>query len=207
MSSKITNNDINKFLVRVYFGEIKKDNLPKNIILLAINRAYLDFCRTLRDFKLEHHHDEIITKSKEYLKDTIVELLSQQERGENFYNEWHKQTCEKLITFFPKTKNYFYYGQAQKWINMTLKYLFTIMRLGLLSEYEYSIKQYYLSFHVPIDNIILDKLKNENADCPKFKTPWSKINNYEKYMDFQKWIREKFSNEIPMDKEFKLWMD
>lgn len=203
MDSKITNNDINKFLVRVYFGEIKKGNLSNNIILLAIKRAYLDFCRTLRDFKLEHRHDKIITESEEYLLSTTVELLSQQEHGRKFYNEWHKQTCERLITFFPKTKNYFHYGQAQKWVNMTLKYLFTLMRLDFLKEYEENIKNYYPFFHVPIDKNILNQL--QKMGCPQRVEVWSKI-NYEQYILIQKWIKNNFNGEIPMDKEFKLWL-
>ena len=82
---------------------------------------------------------------------------------------------------------------------MTLKYLFVL---------EVSELNNMLAFlHVPIDNIILDKLKNRQMDYPKFETPWSKIDNYDKYINFQKWLRGQFPNQIPMDTEFKLWME
>src|SRR3989339_9480 len=174
MNSKITN--INRFLIRVYFGEIKNDNLLENKIQIAINKAYLDFCRTLHEFSKEKEHDDILVDSKLYLKNKILELTKEQKPNQNFYDNWHRQTCDNIIKFFPLTKNYFHYGQAQKWINMTLKYLFVL---------EVSELNNMLAFlHVPIDNIILDKLKNRQMDYPKFETPWSKIDNYDKYINF-----------------------
>lgn len=198
MNSRITDNDISKFLTRVYFGEIKEDSLLENTVQLAINRAYLDFCRTLHGFSKVKNHNQILLQSKLCLKDRIFELINNEAKMDHdLYDKWHKETCVTLKNvFYPEN---FYYGQAQKWINMTQKYLFVLEKRIVENIWSF--------FHVPIDNIILDKLKNDHADCPEFETPWSKIDNYEKYMMFQRWIRGKFLNEIPMDKEFKLWME
>lgn len=86
MNSKITNGDINKFLIKVYFGEIKEP-LLKNKIQTAINRAYLDFYRTLRDIKKINCHDEIINNSKQYLLSAII----------LFIFSWH---CRMKTNFF-----------------------------------------------------------------------------------------------------------
>lgn len=40
----------------------------------------------------------------------------------------------------------------------------------------------------------------------KFDTVWSKITLYEKYLEFQKWLREKYDG-IPLDEEFKIWLN
>ena len=40
----------------------------------------------------------------------------------------------------------------------------------------------------------------------KFDTVWSKITSYEKYLEFQKWLREKYDG-IPLDEKFKIWLN
>lgn len=40
----------------------------------------------------------------------------------------------------------------------------------------------------------------------KFDTVWSEITSYEKYLEFQKWLREKYDG-IPLDEEFKIWLN
>ena len=75
---------------------------------------------------------------------------------------------------------------------MTLKYLSMFDHKVTEETYEY--------YHVPIDNYIL------NATNYKFDTAWSKINSYEKYLEFQKWFREKYKG-IPLDVEFNMWLN
>ena len=53
----------------------------------------------------------------------------------------------------------FFQVQAQKWINMSMKYLYALgdERVpGISKNYEY--------FHIPIDNIILNELKSKNIN-------------------------------------------
>ena len=37
--------------------------------------------------------------------------------------------------------------------------------------------------------------------------PWSKLNDYDEYLEYQKWFRNKYNNEIPLDTEFYLWLE
>lgn len=89
-------------------------------------------------------------------------------------------------------------GQAQKWINMTHKYLFALGESrvnGISKNYEF--------FHIPINNIIQEKLEKEGIE--KLKERWSRIKQYSNYLDYQKKVREHFAGQIPLDVEFKLF--
>lgn len=84
-------------------------------------------------------------------------------------------------------------GQAQKWLNMTFKYLH-------LLEYE-AIDKIYEYCHIPIDSYML------NITNYSMSNPWSKLNNYNEYLDYQIWFRNEYSDSIPLDKEFYLWLE
>jgi hypothetical protein len=61
---------------------------------------------------------------------------------------------------------------------------------------------FYKLCHVPIDNIILDKIIALGA--PRLKCPWSRLDDYSEYLTLQKWFRNKPNS--PLDIEFELWM-
>lgn len=66
------------------------------------------------------------------------------------------------------------YGQAQKWINMTLKYMFAIgpnIIDGIDRNYDY--------FHIPLDNVIQEKLSIHGIN--RINIRWSRIDNYQTY--------------------------
>src|ERR1700730_8802071 len=90
-------------------------------------------------------------------------------------------------------------GHGQKWINMTFKYLFVMgdTRVpGFLHLYDLC--------HVPFDIIFIDALR-ENHDFENLPCAWSKLDNYNIYLNRQRWVRDRF-NLSPLDVEFRLWM-
>ena len=95
-----------------------------------------------------------------------------------------------LIQTFGNQK--LFYGQAQKWINMSLKNLSMLNHSKVNSFYEYC--------HIPIDNYILEETGY------KFNTSWSRIDNYHDYLIFQEWFNNNYKG-IPLDEEFKLWIN
>ncbi|MEI7504759.1 MAG: hypothetical protein WCJ61_15885, partial [Paludibacter sp.] len=139
----------------------------------AIERAYLDFSRTQHGIKpdLRHEHQEI----KEQIKGLIVELQTKTFDNQLQFDEWHEGKCNSLKVEYKRVKEYqLTIGQAQKWINMTLKYLFTLGEdrvKGILTNYRF--------FHIPIDNIIQDKLIGK---IERIKQPWSRIDDYAHYL-------------------------
>lgn len=76
---------------------------------------------------------------------------------------------------------------------MTFKYLH-------LLEYE-AIDKIYEYCHIPIDGYML------NITNYSMSNPWSKLNNYNEYLDYQIWFRNEYSDSIPLDKEFYLWLE
>lgn len=193
----INRKDYEDYLLRLYFG----DN--NDLLAACINRAYLDFNRTI------HGIDKIITKDRLYLEtsDYIKESFSDIREGyvciaqQEKFDVWHRSICSELSSYYNKHGySTFSVGQAQKWINMTFKYIFT-MGEDRIPGY----RDLYEFCHIPLDNIILKKLTMQHA-FPALACAWSRLNDYVEYLAYQKRIRQKFS-EVPLDIEFKLWMD
>ena len=61
---------------------------------------------------------------KNGLRQTCVDLIVRAEKtlhdNQEKFDKWHEFACKRLITF---SNDILTYGQAQKWINMTLKNL------------------------------------------------------------------------------------
>lgn len=181
--------DVISFLRAVYFGG-GNDDFAK-----AVNRAYLDFNRTLR---FENCAKEIRLELKELviklLKDEIVKMLENVKSQES-YDEWHESVCEEMSEIYLTQGVSFCVGQSQKWLNMTLKYLY------VLGYNEFSEVFSYL--HVPVDKYIFDIVKKE-LNIKKTKGAWSRIDNYSDYLNYQISIREKI-DVAPLRWELNEW--
>jgi len=133
------------------------------------------------------------------MKKIVLELLTMTFKNQDDFDRWHETKCAELVKAFRDILNHqLHIGQAQKWINMTLKYLFALGEnriKGISRNYEY--------FHFPIDNIIQEKLVKRGI--PKIDNPWSRINDYGEYLKYQCLVREKFAGQIPMEVEFRLF--
>ena len=199
----------------------------------ASKKAYLDMNRTMT-FK------EVASKDKKNEKDIENQRKAWRDKGTKIFRErfskmsgsfdvWHEETCKAIIDIYgddklvakignkrTQTPVKLTFGQAQKWLNMTLKYLWLLYRLGMLeNKYSDIVFKYEKDFHVPLDSYILryvakvKKRKKEfpdnelgNADFSKywelFSAEWSKIreDNREDYYKYQAKIR----NAIAKDK-------
>lgn len=193
-NSIISRADYENYLVYVYFGS------KPDLLTACINRAYRDFNRTLHGFGNFKNASEIHSEAVSLLKDSLASLKStcSSQISAEVFDNWHKITCERLISLFESHGHHLFVGQAQKWVNMTMKYIFTVgeQRIsGFASVYSFC--------HVPFDNILLKQL--EDYDFPALNGAWSRLDNYDEYLGRQKWIRQKFSL-APMDVEFQLWL-
>jgi hypothetical protein len=191
MQPILTQKDKEDFWIRLYLGS------NKDLIESSIDKAYLDFSRTL------HGITKLKTiESWSLIKNTVRSIVNQAIEKDFFsqeeFDEWHKRSCDDLINYCKKTINFtMFYGQAQKWINMSLKYLF-----ALGNERVAGVERNYKYFHIPIDRIIQEMLK---SDITSFPISWSRIDCYEDYLDYQKKIRMKFIDRIPLEVEFLLF--
>ena len=179
----LTEKDYNDFYKSILFGKI---NNPINI---SVKRAYRDLCRTIVGFSKNSNHDIILNNAIGLLNEEIEKLIYSKIENQDAFDIWHKKCCDELIDIFGNQK--FYYGQAQKWINMSLKYLSMIDHNMIENNYEY--------FHVPIDNYII------NISKINVPVSWSRISDYNLYLNWQKKFKIKYSG-IPLDNEFILWL-
>ncbi len=188
----LTNTEIEDFWIRCYVPT------PKKLIEGSIKRAYLGLNRTLHGIKLVENQ-EIYTLFENCLKKLIEEITITKFESQNDFDIWHQMKCNQLLELFKSNfANPTYIGQAQKWINMTLKYLFALGEKRIPG-----ISKNYPLFHIPIDSIIQNKLLV--LGIPKVNDAWSRIDDYEKYKQYQIAIRKKFDGQIPMDVEFRLF--
>lgn len=169
----------------------KGDFFVDDIIALAMSKAYRDLMRTIRGFANNPEHDAIIKKARQTLHASITAMLSAEIKTQTEFDALHKTACYDLISSF--SGQTFTVGQAQKWINMTFKYLHLLDYPAVQKVYEFC--------HIPIDSYML------NITNYTMSKPWSKLNNYCEYLEYQDWFRDKYADDIPLDKEFYLWLE
>lgn len=186
------------YLLRLYFGN------RADLLRACISRAYRDFNRTCHGLSQLENKGELYKEASDYLRQTFSDIqkdktsLSNQEEFDN----WHQATCVRLAECYIKHGYYtFSIGQAQKWINMTFKYIF-FMGDNRLPDF----CDLYKFCHIPIDNIVLDKLREE-AGFPGLTCAWSRLDDYAEYLSCQKLIRKRFPSDAPLDVEFRMWMN
>ena len=188
----LTQIEIENFWIRCYL------NPKTNLTDAAIDRAYRDFNRTLHGIGKNQTEEKQARLKNEIIK-IVSELSSEKFNNQLEYDTWHEKKCNDLAKAYIDIANHkLYIGQAQKWINMTFKYLFALGENRING-----ISNYYSYFHFPLDSIIQDKFFKYGI--PKFKIKWSRIDNYTDYIDYQFLVRKKFAGQIPLDVEFRLF--
>jgi len=117
------------------------------------------------------------------------------------FDRRHHAACTELCsTYSAAGFAEFRVGQAQKWLNMALKYVFAFGEdrvAGFAGVFGMA--------HIPLDNIILDQLRGYGV--PRLSTRWSRLAEYEEYMDIQRWVRSTFPGSAPLAVEFTLWQN
>lgn len=171
----------------------------KNTVDKAAERAYRDLCRTI-DFPDEWNaktRTEGKLKGYDELREQIGRLNAHSQ-GE--YDEWLKSTSTELTKIYG---DFFHFGHAQKWINMTMKYL---LCFGFQKVVDH--KQY---LHAPVDTYVVEAAFNEYKISKEGLLPWSKIGcegqKEELYFKFQEALKNavesKYGSAIKW--EFSAW--
>ena len=163
----------------------------------CVDRAYRDFNRTMHGLKACPRAGKA---GRRFLSGRLQDIEESNEiYDQSSFDAWHERGCIDLIAAV-RGAGYaeMHIGQAQKWLNMALKYafVFPVEQLPAFAKL-------FPWCHVPIDNIILKCVEFNGA--PKFDTAWSRIDNYEAYMAFQRWVRLEFPAQSPLAVEFDAW--
>lgn len=201
----------------------------------ASKKAYLDMNRTMtfprddsKDEKtIKKERQELVDKGTKIIRDRLGCLTEE-------FDSWHGKTCDRLIECYggklqdrkTKESTSLTYGQAQKWLNMTLKYLWLLDRVGFIADDD--IHQFIQKngdlFHVPLDSYILryaakqSKKKKESFDLDNglkgfdckthwgdFNSTWSQITEAEKYLEYQQALRSAIQGKTPLEWELEHW--
>lgn len=175
------------FLVAIHFGK-------QDLLTSCVRLAYRDLQRTVRGIA-KFDKGDIPAR----VQGMLVEARSTTTVAE--FDHWHRDACDELIGAF-KTIGYpnFTIGHAQKWFNMALKYVF------ILGERLSGFEGLYPFCHVPIDQFVIEEAAKKGFPALPGRGAWSTLNDYEIYMDRQRWFREKFDT-VPLVTEFRLWLD
>lgn len=178
---------------------------------LCVQRAYLDLNRTLSfntDNKVERKdfRDAVCNEITNGIKKKLLSC------DKSIFDKNHAMLCNHIIKV-SKSKNIlkskddntdcFCYGQAQKWLNMTLKYMlimgFWTEKLTLIMDV----------LHVPVDSYIMEAASELEIEIPRnnerhgkytesSSKPWSKWEEKD-YTKFQNDLRTALNNKNPTE--------
>lgn len=213
--------------------QLKKD-FHEEAMKYCVGLAYGDLRRTLmfKKVEIEDEKNKIENKKADF-RNKMYRLIIDWIRKEIFslndpksqFNDKHRAICEKIKTEATNSALFdqFYLGQAQKWLNMTLK---NILLLNLCPDK--MTDDLITSLHVPVDSIVIREaweLKDVEfpqigLTRPKHKTGkdqgkpryesvecWSRWDDYNDYLKFQKTLKTAADrlNKSPIEWEFYAW--
>lgn len=209
-------------LTAFYFGSGVATTTPpttREAIRDISHRAYRDLCRTLTGIGTHPDKEHLLKVTHTSLHEFVTDLdpdpvpTLDVEAAQKNFDDRHDTWCLERMNFFdkyphPDRKEFiFTYGQAQKWINMTLKYLAVLGHPAVLRVYHY--------LHIPIDTIIYEEAEDPttglNVPYPPDETVWSQLNR-DQYQDYQRQLRDSIAGHgadslAPLDWEAQAWIN
>lgn len=251
-----------EFLLFNYFGLTQEDgNDLETVLDSAIRRAYFDATNqgafntlfTEAVFPDREAVDELKARVKgmsALVGDAVKTLYFSNDRID--FDEWHKRICTALLARYgeicdeldsptfrvsPEAYGFFSYGNAQKWVNMTIKNLYIIsgayLAMGGTDNEAFfdAVAERANEYHIPLDNVILGVVYKQKLTSPKDeyfvmkigkKDPSYQITSDEdgsdpmyawsriEYQSIYETLREEIENtidELPIEWECRNWID
>ncbi len=214
------------FLIFNYFG-ITLASDWKTVVRASIIKAYDDatnqgaynamFTKDLNNLDtLKEKSDTSKKTSAKLIEEKVDKLLNEDKQPCNIksYSDWHNNLCNSLCDNYKDIKinriPAFSYGNAQKWVNMTVKYIYMLDCFfdNLDNNYHNQIEKYKNYFDIPIDRYIIQSIwKEKSIPLPcddKLTAPWSKWDEptYDKCQDS---LKRHLSGKCTANKTFLEW--
>ena len=211
-------NDSIDFLMWSYFNLTLDDGGKLDRILgTCIGRAYSDATQQgayntsipKDDIDLKKASEDAKTAGGKELMKRILMLLEGKAKA---FDVWHEETCGAVKGAYEKVRRngagLFSHGNAQKWVNMSLKYIYTLYWLyqAFSSEclfcktYGSAIEKYAGEFHAPADSFIIEALELKGVGV------WSKWDEQE-YSRYQELLNGTIGpDESQLDWEGRNWI-
>lgn len=184
--SMISQHAIEDFLVAIHFGKT-------DLLASCVRLAYRDLQRTVRG---------VAQYDKAGIPERVRGLIADARRAhtQDEFDQWHCAACGQLIDAFRGIGyQHFTIGHAQKWLNMTLKYIF------VLGDRVPGYEHLFGYCHVPLDQFVMRMAVPLGLPALPGTGAWSTLNDYAVYMERQGWFRAR--PEPPLVAEFGLWLD
>ena len=154
------NENMQQFLLAAYFGDVEKEGIEK----LCVEKAYLDLARripyrySISDIEKSAKVDEIkeFISRKEAFKKAINNCILEIKSDTNPIDIIEMVYSKANIDYSDLFDGRFFFGLSQKWVNMTLKYLWLFGDGYCLIPQE--------KLHVPLDSYIIHALTRGNKE-------------------------------------------
>lgn len=185
--------DILDFLKAIYFGDFTDP------LKVASSRAYRDMNRTIRFNGLPDATRLALREKVNAVFDAeLSKLKADSITSQDEFDAWHHSVSDKIKKLYLDEGVKLTYGHAQKWINMTIKYLYMLEANSFDGIFEF--------LHIPLDNYVFD-IARDLLGITRPKGAWSSWDNYdEQYLCYQNLIREKITTGTPLRWEFRYWL-
>ena len=204
---------------KIFLEGIKKSG---DSVSWAMQHAYVDMSRRTLHFTEQvnaKEREELSTEAKGKIEMELKTLArKQKKKGAEFeqgdFDKWHKNLSKQLCNTYEGSttmKKGLTYGQTQKWINMTLKYLWTFELVGDdLPDWLPSMTDLEPFMHIPLDRGMLIRIEEKHQVKPpenggSDNYTWSRIICYYDYIDYQNEVRKKLENESLAAYELREW--
>lgn len=121
----------------------------------CVKRAYLDLSRTVHGVGRDSNANSMKTAANNLVETCVRNALGAGGAcQQDAFDQWHEASCGELCDHFRKHGyETFRIGQAQKWLNMTVKYSLSLAELEMIEVPRLSLA--IAMAHVPIDNLII----------------------------------------------------
>lgn len=143
MPENKTTLQVNKYADRFLMAEVK--NFEG-----AAHKAYADMAR--RTLRIKENSKERIALKKIATK-ILRQAVEDLKNDSSDFPKWHEKSCNALIACYGGQISY---GQAQKWLNMLLKYLYVYDVNGY--ETLFSSREGIAALDMPVDSKVIEAL-------------------------------------------------
>ena len=177
------------------------------------------------------------SESKERALNKLVKAVSSFADNTESYEAWHSVLCNNIKDFYANeindgVKERFSYGNAQKLVNMAMKYLYLLSEISEcfsdkdIKELLASVNKHSEDLHIPIDSFIIDAIWRETdlalplqdntsakRDRKDYKTPSDNVRGWstwdeETYKSVQSDLLNyvKAQKKQPLEWESEMWI-
>lgn len=212
------------FLIHYFFKFHINANVNE-MLKKIVEQAYKD-ATIMGAYNAKISKKDCILKAKsDKCKEEAIEYLVQEIKDFNcnidHYRDWHNEVCNKLVDMYKdikkNDKSLWTYGNSQKIVNMSIKYLLLVFSILCTIDKNHNIvliakqfEQIIEELDIPIDRYIIELLLTKgiitkNAEILK-NCAWSEM-DATKYNKIQEEYHGRFVNNtiIPLLRELNEW--